>query len=66
MDVKMFMIFKKVLMSLQIIKEICVEACRQTLELAADKVLERKFSDGNVEYFVHSKQAILTTINQIV
>lgn len=41
------------------------EACRQTLELAAEKVKERKFKDGNVECFVDSKQSILDVINQV-
>lgn len=47
------------------IKNAMREACKQTLELAAEKIRTRTYKDGNTECFIDSKQSILDLINQI-
>lgn len=49
--------------SIQMIKDIMKEACRQTLELAAENA-ELEFGENEDEIFI-DKQSILDTINQI-
>ena len=51
--------------SIKMVKDICKQACRQTLELAAEKVHE---SISDLEYRTENEelqQSILDTINQI-
>lgn len=51
--------------SVQMIKEICIEACRQTLELAAENAEAWCYAEGNEPEYGVDKQSILNTIKQI-
>ena len=50
--------------SIQMVKEICIEACRQILELAAENADVTINSIEDLKLIV-DKQSILNTINQI-
>ena len=41
------------------------EACRQTLELAAENATTLKDNDPNMNFYTIDKQSILNTINQV-